>query len=212
MPNDYCATTDVWEALPDANPSSDTSYDAFIANLITRASRLIDKETHREPGAYAQSATDTETRFYMGSGGSQQWIDEIVAAPSLVAVAQGGGIADSDYTTYSSSDFFLWPYNADDFGKPWRRIDLDTINGAYQSFYSYPKSVKITAPFGYSDTDNTPPEIVEATIIQVARWFGRARQGYQDTGAIAELGQLTYTKRLDPEVQEIVDHFRRVTI
>jgi hypothetical protein len=36
------------------------------------------------------------------------------------------------------------------------------------------------------------------------RWFMRAKQGYQDAGAIMELGQMTYVKELDPDVQKIL--------
>jgi len=48
--------------------------------------------------------------------------------------------------------------------------------------------------------------------VQVGRWFGRGAQKFQDTGGIAELGQLTYTQRLDPDIQAIVEGsgYRRV--
>lgn len=212
MPNNYCTVPQVWQALPDANPGSSGAYDTLIESLIGRACRMFDRQTHREPGAYARSSTDTETRYFDGSGGAYQWVDEICAAPTSVSVSQTGSLADSDYTAYSSTDYVLWPYNAAAKGEPYTRLDLDTINGSQSAFYRFPKSVKIVAPFGYCDTSDTPPEIVEAMIIQVARWFGRGRQGYQDTGAIVELGQLTYTQRFDPDVAEVVDQFKRVAI
>lgn len=212
MSNDYAVPEDVKLELPDAIPSSDGSYDPLLQALIERASRLIDRFTRREPGSWARSSTDTETRYYDGSGSREQFIDSIVAAPTLVAVSETGSLVDSDYTTYASTDYYLHPYNAAALGEPYTSIILDTINGSRSVFYRFPRSVKITAAFGYSDTDNTPPEITQATIIQVARWFGRARQGWADTGAIAELGQLTYTKKLDPEIQEILDHLKRMVI
>jgi hypothetical protein len=43
--------------------------------------------------------------------------------------------------------------------------------------------------------------VKQATIAQALRWFKRGQQAFQDTGGVAELGQITYTKRLDPEIE-----------
>ena len=90
------------------------------------------------------------------------------------------------------------------------RLDVDLMNGDKAIWYRFPKSVRITAKWGYSTTP--PQEIRQATIIQVTRWFKRAQQAYQDTGAILELGQLRYVRELDPDVSLIIDHYRRVTV
>lgn len=201
--NDYCTVTELKAALVDSGLASSTDYDDLLTNTITRASRLIDKETKREGGAF-YNVTET-TRYFDGSGAACQYIDEITAAPSYVGISESGGVASTDYATLSSSDYFLWPDNE----TPYKRIDLDTINGAYSTFYRYRRGVKITAAFGYSQS--VPDDIKQATIIQAARLYKRGQQGYQDTGAIAELGQLRYTK-LDPDVMEIIAHYRRVTV
>lgn len=210
--NDYVTLEEMLEALPDAIPTTNVDYDNLLIGLITRACRAFDRFTNWEPGAFAQSATDEETRYYDGSGGTQQWIDPCVAIPSAVAVSQAGGRASSDYTTYASTDWFMWPYNADDVGEPYLRIDLDVLNGQRAAFYRFPQSVQVTAPFGYCDTDNTPDDVKQAMIVQVGRWYGRARQGYADTGAIVELGQLRYTQRLDPDVAETIAHYKRIPV
>jgi hypothetical protein len=206
----YATVIELRDALADSG--LDAAYDGTLARLILRASRALDRYTKWEPGSFARASTDEDIRYYDGSGNSQQWLDPFVAAPSLLAVSESGGLADSDYTTYPSTDWFVWPPNAAQKGEPYYRIDLDIINGAQSIFYRYPKSVKVTAPFGYSLSTAIPDEIVQATIIQATRWFKRGQQAYQDTGAIVELGQLTYTKRLDPEVAEIIDHFKRVSV
>lgn len=208
----YCTLDELKQALPGSGIDHVADIDAFLVNAIIRASRAIDRFTRREDGAYARASTDEETRLYDGSGEPYQWVDEMASAPTAVAVAETGGRSSSDYTSYSSSDYMLWPYNATQIPEPYRRIDIDELNGSQSVFYRFPQSVKVTALFGYSTTDNTPPEITQATIVQAARWFGRAKQGYQDTGAIVDLGQLRYTQRLDPEVAEIIDHFRRVVV
>jgi hypothetical protein len=203
MPNDYATVAELKEALKDSGLSDTSTYDGVLRATISRASRLIDAECKREAGAF-YNATET-TRYYTGSGSAQQRIDEITAAPSYVGLSETGGVATTDYTSISSSDYFLWPDNS----APYRRIDFDVINGAYSTWYPYRRGVKVTAPFGYSAT--VPDLIKQAAIIQAGRWFKRGQQGFQDTGAIAELGQLRYTK-LDPDVMEIIAHFRKVTV
>lgn len=211
MANNYASVDYIKEALPDAIPSTDSSYDNFIEALITRASRFIDRETGWDPGAFNRTSSDEETRYFTGSGGDKQWIDPFCAAPSAVAVSEDGLVGTAtDFTSYATTDYFLYPYNSSDQGEPYYRLDLDTLNGAYSTWYRYPKSVKVTACFGYATA--TPSEIEQATIIQVARWFGRARQGYRDTGAIPELGQLRYTQALDPDVKEIIRQYRRTVV
>jgi len=48
------------------------------------------------------------------------------------------------------------------------------------------------------------PVVKQATIAQALRWFKRGQQSFQDTGGIAELGTLTYTKKLDPEIESML--------
>lgn len=197
-------------------PSSDTTLDTFLDECIERASRLIDRYTGREPGAYA---ADTDTiRYYTPDSGYILRIDEITAVPTTVGVAETGVVDNANdtggtYTTWGSTDFFMFPYNAPDLRIPYTEIHLDTLNGSKTNWYTYPRGVKVTGLFGYAaaDTDSiTPiPEIEQATIIQSVRLFQRARQGYADAGAIEALGQLRYVKKLDPDVENIVEDFKQ---
>lgn len=205
MPENYCTLIELHTALSDSALSDNAEYDPALNMCISHASRVIDSWTGRPAGAYCVSSTDTTTRYFNGSGMVYQWIDEITAAPTELAVSWGGGVSTTDYTAVSSSDYFTWPDNE----TPYKRLDLDTINGAYSVFPRYRRSIKVTAAFGYSTTPPAP--IKQAVIIQAARWFKRGQQAYQDTGAIVDLGQLRYTK-LDPDVAEIIAHYRRITV
>lgn len=213
MPNDYVQVADIKSIMPDTSWS--TSYDQILTTLITRASRAIDLFTGREPGAYSVNA-DT-TRYFNGSGNRELWIDELTTTPTTVAVAETGVIdgvsgTGGTYTTYSATDYYLWPYNAASERRPFLRLELDQFNGSKYVWYGFRRGVKIIGKFGYSTTTSLPPEIQQTTIIQVVRWFKRGQQAYQDVGAIVELGQLRYVKTLDPDVAEMIAHFRRVTI
>lgn len=200
---DYLDVTDVMAEMPDVDWSG--KYRETLAALVTRASRMIDVLTGREPGAYA---VETATiRYFDGSGCREQWLDEMAAAPTAVAVDETGGLS---YTAWASTDYAVWPYNALATGKPLKRLDIDLMNGDKAVWYKFPRSVKVTAKWGYSTTP--PGEVYQATLIQSMRWFKRAQQAFQDTGAIVDLGQLRYVQALDPDIATIVTHLRRVTI
>lgn len=206
MANDYCTSVEIKQAMPGA--SWDGTYDGILDSVATRASRAIDMHLKRKPGAFYVNAD--VTLYFDGSGNRYQWIDELAAAPTSVQVAETGVL--TTLTTWASTDYMLWPYNALDFGTPYMRLDVDRLNGTKSVWYGYPKGVKIVGKFGFSTT--VPGEIKEATIIQAARWFKRGQQAFADTGAVEGLGQLKYVQRLDPDVAAILEgaKFQRVTI
>lgn len=200
----YLTTAELMDEMPDVEWSG--KYEPLLDSLILRASRLIDRITGREAGAYkAETAT---ARFFDGSGCAYQWVDEMADAPTAVAVDETG--AQTTYTAWAAGDYMLWPYAATVAGRPYLRLDANTLTGNHALFYQFPRSVKITARWGYSVV--VPGDVEQAVIVQTVRWFKRGQQAYQDAGAIFELGQLRYVKQLDPDVQLIVDHLRRVTI
>ena len=208
MPNDYATLAEVKAALPDTTWT--LAYDAILTSAITRASREFDQLTDYWPGAF--SASVDETRYFDGSDGTSIWIDALAAAPTTVAVAETG-IVDTDagsggsYTTWAATDYRLWPRNATKIGQPYQRIEIDTLNGSKVVFYDYPRSVKITGKFGFAIS--VPDDVKQAIIAMAVRIFKRGQQAYQDTGAIVELGQLTYTQALDPGVAETIKNYRR---
>lgn len=199
----YLTTAELMNEMPDVEWSG--KYEPLLEALILRASRLVDRATGREEGAY-KSSTAT-ARYFDGSGNKFQWVDEMADAPTAVAVSEDGALT---YTAWASTDYMLWPYNAAAQGRPYVRLDVDQLNGNHALFYRFPKSVKITAKWGYSMA--VPEEITQALVIQTVRWFKRGQQSYQDVGAVFDLGQLRYVQRLDPDVALILDHYRRVSI
>lgn len=202
---DYCSTSDIKAEMPDSTLASttDTTYDTAISNFITSASRLIDKEVGREPNWFA--STDEQTRYFDGSGEVVQDIDECHTLTS-VSVSESGETCSSGYTDWTlGTDFYVWPYNYSDLGIPFTRLIAD-FNGDGINFPRYRKAVKVVGQFGYS---STPPEdIKQACKIQAMRWFGRAKQMYQDASANANTGQLIYVKKLDPDVEELLLSYR----
>ena len=201
---DYISVEEVMAEMPDTDWSG--KYRDVLAGLVTRASRAIDRLTGREPGAY-QVATAT-VRYFDGSGGVCLWVDEMAAVPTAVAVSEDGSV--TTYTDWAATDYTVWPYNAAAKGLPYLRLDVDQLNGSHALFYRFPKSVKVTARWGYSTA--VPGDVQQAALVQTVRWFKRAQQAFQDAGAIFDLGQLRYVKQVDPDVAAIVEHYRRVAI
>jgi hypothetical protein len=211
--NDYITVDQFRAVMPNDPAFSDARYDTLLTHLITRACRALDRYTNRKPGAY-QVDTDV-TLYFDGSDNGELWIGELAAAPTSVKVAEGG-IADNSagtggtYSTWSASDYLLWPYNALDDGRPYLRMDINSFGGTKAAWYRFPKSVKIVGKFGYST--EAPDDIQQAAITQTVRWFQRGKQGFRDTGAVEALAQLQYVKAIDPEVALMVQHLRRQAI
>lgn len=204
MANSYCTVADIKSAMPDGNWGA--TYDAELARLAEVASRVVDRVTRREPGAY--SVTADSTRVFDGSGAALLWVDELAAAPALVEVAETGDT--TAYTAWSATDYVAWPYNAPSLGVPYLRLDVDLINGSKTIWPKFPRAVRVTGRWGYSTT--VPPEIKQAAIMIAARAFKRGQQAYRDVGAVVELGQLQYVQQLDPEVQVLLAKFTRRVI
>lgn len=203
----YCSIADVQQHLPDGTWG--TSYEKLLDALCVRASRDIDLYTERKAGAYC---ADTDvTLYFAGKGRSELWIDELAALPTTLAVAESGLVDNAantggTYTTWAARDFFLWPDNALEDGKPFLRIDVDLVQGSKSFFYPARRSVKITGKFGYSQT--VPPEVKEATIAHAVNLFKRGQQAFQTAGANIELGRLVYIKP-EPQVQNLIAHLLR---
>lgn len=206
---DYCTLAEVIAQMPESGLglSGSTDYAAGIGAQITAVSRLIDREVGKWAGFFA--TTDTETRYFDGNDDAELWIDEFQSISS-VAVSESGGLASSDYTTWSSSDYIEWPYNS----TPIMRLDVDTLNGSKLYWYAYRKGIKVTGVSGYSATP--PQDVKQACIIQASRWFMRGKNAWAESGANTDLGQIVINtgnrsfigSKLDQDVAALLHHYK----
>lgn len=184
MANNYTTSTDAFADIGEGSYST-SDYPA-MENFVAVASRLIDREVGRWDGFFYPT-TDTKTDYYDGTGGTEQDIDEYVSISS-VAVAETGGYASSDYTTWTeNTDYLTYPYNATNRSKPIHKIVLTDYNNTKGEFFCAQRSVRIQGIPGYSTT--APDLVIQACKTQSIRWFLRAKQGWQDTGGNDELGK-----------------------
>jgi hypothetical protein len=201
MAQDYTSSTDAFADISEGTYSS-SDY-PVMGNMVTVASRLIDAEFGRWAGFFYPT-TDSVSFYYDGSDAECQEIDEFVSI-SAVAVAEQGGLSSSDYTSWTlNTDYIVKPHNYAAMSKPINELQIVDFNGVKAGFYGGQKSVMVTGIPGYS---LTPPDlIVQATKTQAVRWFLRAKQGWQDTGANSEFGQQQYKgmAELDSDVRAML--------
>lgn len=201
MANDYTTSTDTFNDLGVGEASyTSTDYPA-MAGFVTTASRLIDREFGRWDGFFYPT-TDEATYYYDGSGDRELEIDEFVSI-SAVAVSEQGSLTSTDYTSWTlNTDYITKPYNASSKGRPINRLAVVEFNGTKPLWYAYQKAVRVTGIPGYSST--TPSVIEYATRIQAARWFMKAKQGWQDVGGNEAIGERHYVTELDPDVRRLL--------
>lgn len=205
---DYYTVAELKLENPDGGFNSSPDYDVALGVFITSASRAIDREIGKWDN-YFYPSTDDTTRYFDGTGTRELWIDDIVSLTSI-SVSEEGGLSSSDYTTWSSSDYILMPYNS----TPKNLVLVDTLNGSKLYWEPHLKAVKVTGVFGYS---STPPQVIrQACSIQALRWFQRAKQNWQETGAKSDFGQVVVNvnqrdfigSKLDPDVAALLHPFK----
>lgn len=196
---DYCTTTEVKALIPESGLQVVFDYDSMLAVLVTAASRAIDREVGQDANYFSPSS-DNVTRYYDGNNKRCLQVGDWVSV-ATVAVSDEGGLASSDYTAWSSSDYITYPYNT----TPITRLDVDTLNGSQLYFDAYPKSVRVTGIYGYSTTP--PSDVALACKMQVIRWFMRTKQMLAETGGDSERGGYSFD-HIDPDISSLLNPYK----
>lgn len=205
---DYCTTAQLKARINKTGAGDD----AIIAELITAASRNIDRYCNR-PGGFGPPAI-ASARLYVGSGEDWLRVDAMSAAPTKVEVKDAP--TDSTYATWlvtdwlaASGDPLVPNYN----DLPYTLL-LTHPTGNYAVFTDGRLggrgvvTVRVTAAWAFSAT--TPADIREACAMQVARWYKRYESAFADTVASPDMGQLLYRASLDPDIQHILSDGRYI--
>jgi len=204
---DYVTVAEIKADIPDSPlfDVTDDTYDTVLGNMVTAASRLIDRYVGGWDNYFYPTIDDT-TRYFDASGEEMQYIDPMVSLTS-VAVSESGGRAASDYTTWTvDTDFFVMPYNYSSIGMPIMGLVIDNDSGSKGTWGTTRKGVKITGIFGWSSTP--PADVEQACKIQAVRFFMRSKQGYQDAAANPSMGEMYYMKELDPDVKILLQRYK----
>lgn len=184
--------------LKAATRISDNVDDSLLEMAIESASRAIDSYTNRN-----FYSSGTATRYYAPQNSYICETDDIISLSSLTTLD-----ADDNYTvTWAAKDYQLEPLNGfvDGFSVPYTRIRaiddyvFDTLGGQ--------ATVKVVGVFGYATA--VPMSIKQATIIQASRIYKRLDSPLGVAG-FGDLGVVRVGSKLDPDVAQLVDSFRRI--
>jgi len=218
----YCTLAQVKDSMQ----KTDAGDDAIITRIIAGAERKINQFCNRPDGFEADAAASY--RYYMGSGKTYQLIDECVeidsvavkdaitddtyeawTAPSTNMAGDGDWFAgtgdpdDPDYNRLPYTILFIDPngdqswFTGEDL---WMRKRGRQVRG--RSYLARVPTVRVEAKWGYSV--NPPDDVVEACIMQTARWYKRLQGAMADSLASADLGELMYVQKLDPDIAGIL--------
>lgn len=178
---------------------TDNVDDSLLEMAVESASRAMDSYCNR----VFYSTGTAVTRYYSPRDSYLCDIDDLV---SLTSLYTNSDETQSSYNVqWTSEDYQLEPLNglADSQPTPYTRIraignfTFQTLDGE--------ASVKVTGVFGYNAV---PIAVTQATVIQASRIYKRLDS---PLGIISgELGAMRVGTRLDPDVAQLVDGFRKV--
>jgi len=172
--------------------------DTLLADLVTRASRLVDEHTRRH------FYTVEETRYYDAKG-SHITGNMLLVDADLLEVSE---VVNGDGEVLTPSDFRLRPLN----WAPYFGIALKPAGNKRWTYSDDPEgAISVTGTWGYGQA--VPPIVTHATI-RLAAWLYRQR----DTGAepqqveVNERGVASSPPRLPRDVTDMLGPFIRVKI
>lgn len=198
--NGYCTLTEVKAALR----VTDTVDDALLEVAVESASRAIDGYCNR----HFYSA-GTATRVYVPADPYVCYVDDLSTTPTSVKTStMADGTWDITWSGSGDADYQLEPLNgiAGGISQPYTRLRA-------VGDYTFPvvggqATVQVVGVFGWS---TTPRAVMQACVIQASRLFKRLDSPLGVAGFGPDLGVVRVARGLDPDVQQLVDPYRRMS-
>ena len=202
--NGYCSLADVKAAAR----ITDTIDDSLLELSIESASREIDSYTERVFYQTGSAGTPV-ARVYVPQDLYVVETDDIISVTTLKTDSNGDGTFD---TTFDVSDFQLEPLNglAGGIDTPFTRI---RAVGTYLWPVYEPRnvdanqaSVQVTGVFGFA---TVPTAVRQACILSALRQYKRYES---PTGVLgfSDLGAVRVGTKLDPDVERMIQPYRKV--
>lgn len=192
--NGYCTLAELKASL-DITDSID---DSILERAITSASRAIDRYCGRN--FYKVTAT----RLFVPRDNYIVDIDDLVSLTTLKTTDDDTQTFD---ITWSASDYQLEPLNGVVDGMPTPYTRIRAIGNYTFPLLDGEASVQIAGVFGFNAV---PDEVNYATMIQASKLYKRKDS---PLGVISgEYGAMRVGVRLDPQVSELVDAYRRIRV
>jgi hypothetical protein len=195
---DYASLSELKTALRITDSVDDTPLQA----VLTSASRFVDQYCQRD----FTVASGTATRDYVPTG---RW--ESVAiddATSIVSVKIDEDLDQSFGVTLNSVDYQPEPVNRLVSDNDWVYTRLIPIEDGYWPTWEGRATVRVEATFGWPAV---PEPVKTATILQAARLWTRYDSPLGVAG-FGEMGAMRVSFKADPDVQMLLQPYRRVHI
>jgi hypothetical protein len=194
LTNPYCSLNELKASLG----ITDNIDDTILESAINSASRAIDRYCARN--FYKVTAT----RLYAPRDSYLTDIDDLVSLTSLKTTDDDTQTFD---VTWSAEDYQLEPLNGVVDGMPTPYTRIRAIGDYTFNTLGGEATVQVVGVFGF---DSVPDEVNFATILQAAKLYKRKDS---PLGVISgEYGAMRVGVRLDPQVSELVDAWRRIRV
>lgn len=191
---DYTSTDRVKRAIH-ANEDPD---DQLISDLVTAASRALDKKCAGSP--------DAEDYFVFQTV-ADEYVKGLVNKDGSILVFPHKSVIDSVIS-------FSYRFNP---RQNWQTVDPQLISIAGRQVVAWANlsargsvDVKITYEGGYGTTiEELPADFVEAVTLLAARYYREDESGVSDAIGVAELGTVMYTKAMPVRVLDLIRPYTR---
>ena len=192
--NDYATLAELKGKLD----ITDTNDDSELQSILAAVSRVIDEICGRFFYREAQ------TRYYTAESG------DYLQPGDLVSISASGLTSDDNgdrvyETTWATTDYDLWPYNAALDSKPYTEIQVSPVGN-----YSFPtgaKAVKLVAVFGWPSVPNA---IKDACLLWSERIWKRRDAIFGVMGSI-ETGMIRISGA-DPDVERLLQPYVKLEV
>lgn len=186
---DYCTVADV-KALAGALQSTD---DALLATLVTRASAIVDTYTHRT------FAGATATRYYTPFVDTVR--ETLFLDTDLLAITT---LTNGDGVELDSSTYTLLPLNA----ARKNRIKLK-VGYAWTFETDAEGAISVAGSWGYSAT--APADVVQATA-RMALWLYRQRESPFSKVGNSMTGEYEVPVAMPGDIKALLDPYRVIVL
>jgi hypothetical protein len=177
---------------------TDTVDDALLEMAIESGSRAIDGYANRS--FYSQGSA---VRIFTPNDNFLTEIDDLVTLTLLETKTDDDSAFD---TIFAADDYQLEPLNGrvDGLAVPFNFIRA--VGDYLFTQFEQEATVRVTGVWGWP---SVPISITQATVIQASRIYKRLDSPLGVAG-VSDIGIMRISNRLDPDVAQLVDPFRRI--
>lgn len=195
LTNAYCTLNELKASLR----ITDSIDDTLLENAINASARLIDGYCNR--AFYNQG---TAVRVFAAFDNILCSVDDL--AGTAITLKTATTVVGTYDVTWDSTDYQLEPLNAIANGQASPFTRIRAVGNYLFPSLNYQALVQVTGVWGWAAV---PEPIKQANILQASRIYKRAESPLGVAG-FGDFGAVRVTRSLDPDVQQLVDPFRRV--